>query len=163
LGTFFLRKTFLSWRANAEILSNKLAGFGIEVSSEQAAALAKAVRAPMWEWHIILGYAFALLILWRMVMLFKNGFEYDAENRHMEWVYRGYKLLYGILFFMAVSGILIQLYADFGLSKDAAHDIKEVHEVVAWGVVIFVVMHIVGVFVADNRDQKGITSKMISG
>jgi cytochrome b561 len=163
LGTFFLRKTFLSWRANAEILGAKLSEFGIEVSSEQAAALAKAVRAPMWEWHIIFGYAFALLILWRMVMLLKNGFGYETDNPHMEWVYRGYRLVYGILFFMAASGIIIHLYQDFGLSKAAAGDIKEVHETVAWGVVIFVVMHIVGVFVADNRDQKGIVSKMVSG
>lgn len=163
LGTFFLRKTFLSWRANAEILSAKLSEFGIEVTAEQAAALAKAVRAPMWEWHIILGYAFALLVLWRFAMLFKNGFGYEAEDAHMEWVYRGYKLVYGILFFMAASGIIIHLYQDFGLSKEAAHDVKEVHEVVAWGIVAFVAMHIVGVFVADNRDQKGIVSKMISG
>ncbi len=52
LGTVFLHKTFLSWRANSEILIQKLSGFGIDITAEQAKALAKAVRAPMWEWHI---------------------------------------------------------------------------------------------------------------
>ncbi len=163
LGTFFLRKTFLSWRTNSEILMAKLAEYDITVTADQAAALAKAIRAPMWEWHINLGFVFAVLVLWRLVMLFKNGFENKPENAHMEWVYRGYRVMYGILFFMAVSGITIYLYQDFGLTKDTAHDIKEVHEVVAWGVVAFVVMHIAGVFIADNRDQKGIISKMVSG
>jgi cytochrome b561 len=163
LGTVFLRKTFLSWRANSEILMAKLAEFDIVVTAEQAKALAKAVRAPMWEWHIILGFIFAVLVLWRLVMIFKSGFGYEPQNKHMEWVYRGYKLMYGILFFMAVSGVIMYLYQDFGLTKEAAHDIKEVHEVVAWGVAAFVVMHIAGVFIADNRDQKGIISKMISG
>ncbi|MDX1295261.1 MAG: cytochrome b/b6 domain-containing protein [Sulfurimonadaceae bacterium] len=163
LGTFFLRKTFLSWRANSEILAAKLAEYDITVTAEQAKALAKAVRAPMWEWHIILGFIFAVLVLWRLAMLFKNGFGYEPETKHMEWVYRGYKLMYGILFFMAASGVIMYLYQDFGLTKATAHDIKEVHEVVAWGVAAFVVMHIAGVFIADNRDQKGIISKMISG
>ncbi len=163
LGTFFLRKTFLSWRANAEILSAKLAGFGIEVTSEQAAALAKAVRAPMWEWHIILGFVFAALVAWRLVMILKEGFGYAPETVHMAWVYRGYKVLYALLAFMAVSGIVIYFAADIGIGKERAHDVKELHEAAAWGVVAFVVLHIAGVFLADNRDQKGIVSKMISG
>ncbi len=163
LGTFFLRKTFLSWRANAEILSAKLAEFNIEVTADQAKALAKAVRAPMWEWHIILGFIFAALVLWRLIMILKNGFGYEAQTAHMRWVHRGYKVVYVILTFMAVSGLTIYLYSDIGLSKDTAHSIKEVHELMAWGVVAFVVMHIIGVFVADNDDQKGIVSRMISG
>jgi cytochrome b561 len=164
LGTFFLRKTFLSWRANAEILTAKLAEFDIPVTVEQAKALAKAVRAPMWEWHIILGFAFAVLVLWRLVMIFMEGFGCEAEtDTHMRWVCHGYKAVYALLFFMAVSGIAIYLYQDFGLTKETAHGVKELHETAAWGVVVFVAMHIAGVFIADNRDQKGITSKMISG
>ena len=163
LGTFFLRKTFLSWRANSEILTAKLAEFGITVSPEQAAALAKAVRAPMWEWHIILGFVFAALVLWRLVMIFKEGFGYVPESAHMAWVYRGYKAIYAVLAFMAVSGIVLYFYKDIGLAKSVAGGVKEAHEIVAWGVAAFVVMHIVGVFVADNKEQKGITSRMISG
>lgn len=163
LGTFFLRKTFLSWRTNSEILMQKLAGFGITVTPEQAAALAKAVRAPMWEWHIILGYVFAALVAWRLVMLLREGFGYAPENMHMAWVYRGYRLLYAVMAFMALSGLLVHFYSEIGLSKESAHTVKEMHEYVAWAIVAFVVLHIAGVFVADNRDQKGITSKMVSG
>ena len=163
LGTFFLRKTFLSWRANAEILSAKLQTFGIAVTPEQAGALARAVRAPMWEWHIILGYTFAALVVWRLVMLYKEGFGYAPQNAHMAWVYRGYKLFYVIFAFMAVSGILLHLSGDIGLGKAVTGFVKEWHELVAWSIVAFVVLHIGGVFIADNRDQKGITSKMVSG
>ena len=49
LGTVFLRKTFLSWRTNSEILMSKLSEFSIVISEEQAKILAKAVRAGMWE------------------------------------------------------------------------------------------------------------------
>jgi len=163
LGTFFLRKTFLSWRANSEILMLKLAEFDITVTTEQAKVLAKTIRAPMWEWHIILGFIFATLLLWRLVMIMKNGFDYNTEDSHMKWVYRGYRVIYAILSFMAFSGLVMYFYQDIGLSKEIAKNIKELHELIAWSVVAFVFMHIVGVFVADNSNQKGIISKMISG
>ncbi|MCK4974574.1 MAG: cytochrome b/b6 domain-containing protein, partial [Sulfurimonas sp.] len=51
LGTFFLRKTFLSWRTNSEILMTELSEMGTEITAAQAKILAKAVRAGMWEWH----------------------------------------------------------------------------------------------------------------
>ena len=163
LGTFFLRKTFLSWRANAEILSTKPAEFGITVSPEQAAALAKAVRAPMWEWHIILGFVFAALVLWRLIVILKEGFGYEPENTHMAWVYRGYKVIYVVLTFMAISGIVLYFSKDIGLAKSVVGGVKEAHEIIAWVVAAFVVMHIAGVFLADNKEQKGIVSRMISG
>jgi len=62
LGTVFLRKTFLSWRTNSELLTQKLSEINLEVTADQAKVLAKAIRAPMWEWHIILGYALAALL-----------------------------------------------------------------------------------------------------
>ncbi len=163
LGTFFLRKTFLSWRDNSAIIASKLGEFDIAVTADQAAAIAKAVRAPMWEWHIIFGYLFAVLVLWRVVMILREGFGHTDESAHMKMVYLSYKVLYVVLAFMAVSGLLINAYEALGMTKEFAHDIKEVHETLAWVVAVFVPMHIAGVFVADNRDQKGIVSKMISG
>jgi len=65
LGTFFLRKTFLSWRENSAIIVDKLSSLGVEVTAEQAKLVAKAIRAPMWEWHIIFGVMLALLLLYR--------------------------------------------------------------------------------------------------
>ena len=50
-----------------------------------------------------------------------------------------------------------------GLSKELTHSIKEVHEVAAWAAAVFVPLHIAGVVIADNSDQKCITSRMISG
>jgi cytochrome b len=64
---------------------------------------------------------------------------------------------------MAVSGLILNWHELLGMSKELTHSIKEIHEYVAWAVVVFVPLHIAGVFIADNDDQKGITSRMISG
>jgi Ni/Fe-hydrogenase 1 B-type cytochrome subunit len=165
LGTFFLRKTFLSWKTNALLITEKLSSFGVEVTAEQAKVIAKAIRAPMWEWHIIFGVMLALLLLVRILILWiEKGFGYeDQGSMHMRMVHLGYKLLYLILIFMAVSGVMLTWHESFGVSKELAHTIKEQHELAAWSVVVFVPLHIIGVVVAEYQGQKNIISKMISG
>jgi len=168
LGTVFLRKTFLSWRTNSELLTQKLAEINLEVSSEQAKILAKAIRTPMWEWHIILGYALAALVVWRIILFFtecgkQNYQNLGKETLHKKMVKLGYIAIYVVLLFMAVSGLVIHFYEALGLTKDGAHDIKEIHELIFNAILIFVPLHIIGVFVAENQDEKGILSDMVNG
>ena len=166
LGTFFLRKTFLSWRTNSEILVMELSEMGTEITAAQAKVLAKAVRAGMWEWHIILGYALAFLVLYRIYLFFADSSEkvdFNFLDMHHKAVRVSYYVVYAILLFMSVSGLIMYFYQELGMSKDFAHDIKEIHELVAYALAIFVPLHIAGVFVADATDEKGLVSTMING
>ena len=168
LGTVFLRKTFLSWRSNSEILTNKLSGIDITVTADQAKMLAKSIRAPMWEWHILLGYTLAALVVWRIALFFtqsgKQNYQHlKEENFHKKMVKLGYIAIYAVIAFMTVSGLVIHFYQELGLLKDTAHDIKEIHELVYNALLIFVPLHILGVFVAENQDEKGILSAMVNG
>ncbi|MBN2894882.1 MAG: cytochrome b/b6 domain-containing protein [Campylobacterales bacterium] len=164
LGTFFLRKTFLSWRENSALIAQKMDEFGITVAPDQAKAIAVAIRAPMWEWHIIFGWMLALLLLWRAGMVLRGGFGYErAQDWHMRLVHVGYFGLYGVLGFMALSGMALHYGGDFGLEKAMLGQIKSAHEFLAWAVAAFVPLHVIGVVVAEHRDQKGVTSRMISG
>jgi len=163
LGTVFLRKTFLSWRANSEILTEKLFDMDIEVTLDQAKVLAKSIRAPMWDWHIYLGYALAALLIYRVVLFFTHNVQKSELSLHKKMVKLSYIGIYALLAFMTISGFIIHFYQLLGLEKTTAHDIKEIHELLYNLVMIFVGLHIVGVFVAENRDEKGIISEMING
>jgi len=168
LGTVFLRKTFLSWRTNSELLTQKLSEINLEVTADQAKVLAKAIRAPMWEWHIILGYALAALVVWRILLFFTESGKQNYQNLgvetfHKKMVKLGYIGIYGIILFMAVSGLVIHFYEALGLTKDSAHDIKEIHELAYNAILIFAPLHIIGVFIAENQDEKGILSDMVNG
>ena len=168
LGTVFLRKTFLSWRTNSELLTQKLAEIDLTVTEAQAKVLAKAIRAPMWEWHIILGYALTALVIWRIVLFFTQSGKINYENfkvksLHKKIVALGYIGIYLVLLFMTLSGLTIHFYEELGLLKETAHDIKEIHELVFNAILIFVPLHIVGVVIAELRDEKGIISNMIHG
>jgi len=166
LGTVFLRKTFLSWRTNSEILINKLFEMDIEISATQAKILAKAIRAGMWEWHIILGYTLAFLLIYRIFLYFKDTSRKESFNSltlHKKAVKSLYYIVYTTLFFMAISGFSIYFYKELQLTKELAHDIKEIHELVFNILMIFVPLHIAGVVIAENSDEKGLLSSMING
>lgn len=168
LGTVFLRKTFLSWRTNSELLTQKLSEINIEVTADQAKVLATAIRAPMWEWHIILGYALAALLLWRILLFFTqsgktNYQDFKEKTFHKKMVTLSYIIFYAVLLFMAITGLTIHFYEAFSLTKDTAHDIKEIHELVYNAILIFVPLHIIGVIVAESRNEKGIISDMVHG
>ncbi|KYJ87355.1 cytochrome b/b6 domain-containing protein [Sulfurovum riftiae] len=168
IGTVLLRKSFLSWRTNSEIIVQKLTEQGIDIVAEEAKIVAKAIRAPMWEWHIILGYALAALVVWRILLFFtqsgrQNYQHLQEENFHKKMVKIGYLVIYATLFFMTVSGLVIHFYETLGLAKDTAHDIKEIHELVYNVLLYFVPLHIIGVFVAENQNEKGILSDMVNG
>jgi cytochrome b561 len=168
LGTVFLRKTFLSWRANSEILTQELSSMDLSVTADQAKVLAKSIRAPMWEWHILLGYALAALLVWRIALFFTESgresyIDFKNKNIHKKLVTLGYIGIYLVLVFMAISGLVIHFYEVLGLTKETAHNIKEIHELVYNAVLIFVPLHIAGVFIAENRAEKGILSDMVNG
>jgi len=168
LGTVFLRKTFLSWHVNSELIVNKLFDMDIEISAQQAKIIAKAIRAPMWDWHILLGYSLVFLVIWRIMLFFTQSGKQNYQNLkdeslHKKAVKLGYISIYVVIAFMAFSGMVIHFYEVLGFAKETAHDIKEVHEFIYNALLIFVPLHVIGVFIAENRDEKGIVSAMING
>ncbi len=169
MATVLLRKTFLSWRSNSELITQQLAEINIEISIEQATSLAKAIRAPMWEWHILFGYALATLLVWRIALFFTHSGSsyfknYKRKSTHKKLVMVSYIAIYSILFFMAISGLVMNFNDALGLSKEITHDIKEIHEFVFfYGVLVFVPLHIAGAVIAELRDEPGIISNMING
>ncbi len=168
IGTVLLRKTFLSWRDNSEILTDKLFDMDIDVTLEQSKILAKAIRAPMWEWHIILGYALAALVIYRLLLFFtesekKSFINFSSLNLHKKMVKLSYIGIYTILLFMTVSGFVLLFYKDLGLLKTTAHDINVLHEFMFIFIWAFVLLHLGGLIVADNTDEKGVISDMING
>ena len=166
LGTVFLRKTFLSWRTNSEIIMTQLSEIGVEITAAQAKVIAKAIRAGMWEWHIILGYTLAFLIAYRIYLFIADTSENESFNSltlHKKAVKVSYYIVYATLGFMALTGFAIHFYQELNMSKEFAGSLKDIHELVFNAIMIFVPLHIAGVVVADARDENGLISTMING
>ena len=166
VATVLLRWTFLSKHTNGDILVKKLLSFDISVTADQGVILAKALRVQLWEWHIILGYAFFGLVLFRVYLYFKDSSRkvaFSDLDAHHKAVRASYYALYTTFFIMVATGFFIYLYKDLGVSKDFAHDVKEIHELVYYYIAIFIPLHLAGVFFADATEENGLVSSMING
>jgi cytochrome b561 len=71
------------------------------------------------------------------------------------WVYRAFYILLGIT-------LITGLYMEFG--PDFLNDIsEEIHKLTLYYVIPFLVLHFVGILIAEFTSKKGIVSKMIGG
>lgn len=156
--TVVLRESVMHKANIGAIVQTKMAEFGTVITEEQAVMIGKAVRSPMWDWHIYLGIAVAILLLWRLAMVVKNGFGFD-DNPAMQKVYRLYRLVYGVMAVMSISGLA--LYLKF--AGEMKESVETVHLVLGWSIFAFIALHIIGVILAEKKDQSGIVSRMING
>ncbi|MFV8258613.1 cytochrome b/b6 domain-containing protein [Bdellovibrio bacteriovorus] len=182
LGTAFLRKTFLSWRTNSALIESKLQEAGTTITPELAKDIAVSIRTPMWDWHYVLGFTLGGLMLVRVLVgifaVKKCPATHAAESAwnlrkvpagqktnaiHYTLVKSGYALFYLVTVFMVVSGLTLYFKTELGISKEALNPVKEVHELMMWFFVAFVVGHILGLVIAENRHDQGLVSDMIHG
>jgi Ni/Fe-hydrogenase 1 B-type cytochrome subunit len=154
--TVVLRKTVMHKEQIGSIVQIKLAELGTVITDEQAVMIGKAVRSPMWDWHIYLGITIAVLLIWRLAMVVKNGFGFD-DNPQMQKVYRLYQAVYVLLLASSISGLVLY-YKLAGESKEL---VEGIHENVGYAIFVFVVVHIIGVIIAERSEMKGLISRMI--
>lgn len=168
LLTVLLRKTFLSWHTNSALIQSKLAETGTEITAETAKMIAKAIRAPMWEWHYIFGLFLGISILIRIYMMLTKQaklplfvlLEAPKEEKLQRAVYL---FLCFAIMVMTLSGGTLYFYEGLGFTKEGIGWVKELHEYVMYAVVGLVVMHLGGVFRHEITTKEGIVSKMIHG
>lgn len=182
LGTVFLRKTFLSWRSNAALIESKLQEAGTQITPELAKDIAVSIRTPMWEWHYILGFILGGALILRILMslfvekkcpatsacqsalsLSKIPVSERTHAIHYTLVKIGYVLFYLATLLMVISGLVMYFRTEMKLSKEILEPIKEIHELMMWFFVVFTVGHLIGVVIAENRQDSGLVSDMING
>ena len=182
LALVLLRKTFLSWRDNAQLIETRIHELGGTISTDDAVTLAKAIRAPMWEWHTIIGSILVGLLALRVVGALVDRTQGPVRNARVEVrrflslpraerrggvhqmiVKVGYVAFYATLAFMGASGLSMHFKDALGVSKALVETLKEAHELTMWFFVAFGVAHVVGVVVAELRGERGLVSDMIHG
>lgn len=156
--TVVLRESVMHKSQIGSIVKTKLAEMGTVITDEQAVLIGKAVRSPMWDWHIYLGIAVAILLVWRIALIIKNGFGFD-QDPHMQKVYKLYRVVYVLLSLMSVSGLILY-WRVAGGSKEI---VESVHMYIGWSLFAFMAIHIIGVVLAEKSDQSGLVSRMING
>ncbi len=178
--TVFLNSTLFDKKTNAKFIAQQLEPAGVSLTAQQAKAVAHGLEEKVWDWHVYAGYALTALLLYRVIGEFsqkssqklsqkiKKAFllyriQKDKSSAKDLFVKFTYVFFYAMLSFMAISGLSIKFHEQLGVSNAIAHNVKEMHELVMYLILSFIVIHIIGVIVAEKRSQPGIVSDMING
>jgi len=169
LLTVVLRKTFLSARENAPLLQAELGKLGITLTIDQARTAARALMERMWDWHPVIGIILCSVFLLRVLEFFlkkewkkASRASWASLNSHGKLVRVVYSVFFTVLIIMGLTGLAMEYGGEFlGFTKPLLHSIQDVHEVFMWGVIGFIVLHILGLIRAENTDDPGVVSRMI--
>lgn len=158
--TGFLRMYWMGKLAVADAIASQ----GIEVSKDQAKAVYKALREPMWELHIIFAYAMMVVFVLRILYMLFNGSRFTNPFRSgqplkMRLQAFTYVSFYAFILISILTGISLR----YNLFLEWKGSIEAVHK---WGVYIFpifIALHLMGIIIGESTDKKGVVSKMIGG
>ena len=182
LLTVLINSTITDERPISALVKNELKNTGTTVSDEQAGSVAHALGDSVWNIHIYLGYILVGLLLFRLALeLFQladqkfirkmksayRQFQSTKKERelakHELTVKAIYAAFYILLMVMAVTGLFLAFEDLLAPFKSMRHGVKEVHGFCMYLILAFIFVHLVGVFIAERKDNKGIVSDMING
>jgi Ni/Fe-hydrogenase 1 B-type cytochrome subunit len=181
LVTVLFASTLFRTRNTIGMVQNQMQQKGVTVSEDQARAVAHEFNDRLWHLHTIIGYVLCGLLLCRIIIEITQpreerlkvklktvlGFKSEsasetAERRHYLQVKRTYLVFYLLILTMGLTGLGLA-FDDNALLKEWHRNIKQIHSFVQYLIYGFILIHLVGVIMADGNRHKGLVSGMIHG
>ena len=179
ITTVLIASTALQPRQNIKLVQERLASKGVNITDDQAFAVSHSFDDKMWDFHKLVGFALAFLLLSRIIIeltlpgdekmrvrlkkvLSPGGTSEDVKlKKHYLTVKRGYYLFYVLLLVIVLTGLGIAFGRDVAFLDHNHRLIKQIHSFCQYLMYGFVFLHLCGVILADITHSKGIVSGMI--
>lgn len=182
LFSIAVSKTFLSGPHAGFVIDHAAARKGIHMNFDQVREIIGSLRQTIWKWHIRFGYFLSGLFVFRIMIEFfqprelwfsskvKRGIraiknkEERKTGRHYLIVKSIYFLFYGLMAAMVISGLWLAWHRnDQAITEEQFHSVKEIHEASFNFLLLFLLIHLVGVIRAERGKHRNIVSAMING
>lgn len=164
LVTILLRMTWLNKDTVSQIIIDYSKSQDVNITQEKAIVLAKRVRQPMWNWHIYLGYTLCGLIFIRfMVAIFGKIPFLNPFKGNITMSERFRALVYLAFYMSVIISLITGIILEFDLEILPMVDFKMIHKASIYYFIAFLVIHFLGVFLAELSTENGIISRMING
>lgn len=160
--TGFLRMYWMNKKHVIAIIESKT--LASPITDEQMSDIAKAIRAPMWEWHELFAHVMIFSFIARIIYMLVKGIRFpNPFNSTLALKDRlqgfTYIYFYVFVFISAATGVCIEK----GFFTQWKDGIETIHKLGIYWFPIFILMHIIGIVAAEYSNKKGIVSKMIGG
>ena len=162
LFTIFLRMNWMSQNHIADTIRKFLQTKNQSLSDDELKMLARQIRKPMWDWHFYLGYVLAGLFAVRIIlpvfgkMKFSNPFKKEIGFKE-----RFQFFIYWVFYVCVATSLITGLMIEFG-SKTLKPSMAAIHVLSIYYLAAYIIIHIIGVLIAEFTDQHGIISRTIS-
>jgi cytochrome b561 len=163
LFTIFLRLTWMNKDNMAEIIKTYFSTTDQVITQDQAIALARKIRKPMWDWHIYLGYVLVGLYSIRLILPFFGEMKFSNPfNKQLTAKVKFQVGVYVVFYICVAISLLTGLFIEFG--PDSFKDpMEEVHVLSLYYLLAFIVLHFGGILMAEFSIQPGIISRIVGG
>jgi Ni/Fe-hydrogenase 1 B-type cytochrome subunit len=155
---------------------------GGALNPDQGRAIAHIISERIWDWHTALGLALASFWAFWLVLQLTTPPERrftarlaaavrhyrlaapakHASARHTLLSKLTYAAFYLLISVMVVTGLALTWADDVAWLHSMEHSVKEVHNVTMYLIIVFVVVHVVGVVWAELTKDHGLISRMVS-
>lgn len=161
--TVLLRMGWMNKGSMGTIIQDNLNQQNISINQDDAFAIAKKVRRPMWNTHTIAGYVLVGLFVLRMILTWVQGAGFANPLKKGVSQYEKFKSWVYIVFYLLLGASLFTgLMMEFG-PESIEHTMEDIHVLSLYYSIAFILLHTVGVLMADAGRERGIISKIISG
>jgi len=181
LITVLINSTITNQGKTSALVKDQLQTVNINVSTNQARSVAHALSDKVWDIHIYFGYCLAALLLFRLLLEFfqvadqkfirrlksaYSQFNTIKKDREAKMHELSVKIIYGafyiVLIIMVLTGLCLT-FESIAFLKPFRHRLRNIHGFGMYVILAFIIVHLVGVFLAERRGSKGIVSDMING
>lgn len=160
LLTGFLRMNWMDKKGMAGTMSEYIEN----ASKDQLIDAAVAIRAPMWEWHLIFAYIVFGLFLIRIIYMLVKGIRFpNPFNKKATLSDRFHGAVYILFYLLVAFSIFSGAMIEWGAKSDFRGIVKNIHKMGVYYYTAFILLHFIGVYWDEKTKKKGITSKMIGG
>ncbi len=182
LITVLINSTITNTRQAATVIQTEIQKSGVNLTADQARSAAHKLNDNVWDIHTYFGYCLAGLLFFRLLLEFfqladqkfisrlksaytqfiviKNN---RQQARHEFTVKVIYAAFYIVLIVQAITGLFLAFEDAMAPFKSIRHSVKSVHNFCMYLFLAFIVVHLVGVFLAERKNSRGIVSDMING
>ncbi len=161
--TVLLRMGWMNKGSMGTIIHDNLAEKNVSITPDDAGLIAKKVRKPMWNTHVIAGYVLVGLFVLRSILTWVQGMGFANPLKAGVSNYeKGKAWVYIVFYLMLGASLFTGLMMEFG-PESLEHTMEDIHVLSLYYSVAFILLHTVGVLRADAGKERGIISKIISG
>lgn len=169
LATIIMRLHWLNKHHVADIILPFLESKDLELSRKDAIVLAKQIRNPLWNWHMVIGYVLIGVIALRFIfalpgtgklnMKFKSPLKsgLSLKEKTQRWIYITFYVLTVI---SLITGVMVEWIPKGDELRQTA---KVIHKLSIYYLVAYIIIHLANVLYSELTSEKGLISGVISG